>query len=202
VAATTRAALYVRVSTTDQQTLNQLLELRRYVEARGWTIYKEYVDHGVSGAKDRRPALDAMLTDVRRRRADAVVVWSLDRLGRSLKGLVVLLADLEAMGVGVVSVKEGLDFTTPTGRLQAGLLALIAEFERSRIQERVKAGLARARAQGKRLGRPLVQVPTDKLARVRNLSVPQAATVLGVSCSTVKRWRRLAAAHQTSIPAA
>ena len=102
---------------------------------------------GVSGAKESRPALDALLKDARRRRLDVVVCWSLDRIGRSLKHVVVLLDDLQALGVSFVSVREGLDWTTPSGRLQAQLLSMIAEFERARIQERVKAGVARAKAQ-------------------------------------------------------
>ena len=183
-----RAAIYARVSTTNGQTCeNQLLELRRYVEARGWTTFNEYVDAGVSGAKDRRPALDQLIADARRRRFDVVVCWSLDRMGRSLKHLVVLLDDLQALGVGFVSVREGLDWTTPSGRLQAQLLAMIAEFERARLQERVRAGLARARAQGIRLGRRERRIPADQLASVRGLPVREAARRLGVPRTTLQR---------------
>jgi len=182
-----RAGIYARVSTTAGQTCeNQLLELRRYVEVRGWTP-KEYVDEGVSGAKDRRPALDRLVLDARRRRLDVVVVWSLDRLGRSLKHLVVLLDDLQALGVGFISVREGLDWTTPSGRLQAQLLAMIAEFERSRIQERVVAGLARARAQGRKLGRPERRIDWARLATVRDLPVREAARRLGIPRTTLQR---------------
>lgn len=184
-----RAAIYARVSTNNGQTCeNQLLELRRYIEARGWMTFNEYVDEGVSGAKDRRPALDQLIADARRRRFDVVVCWSLDRMGRSLKHLVVLLDDLQAIGVGFVSVKEGLDWTTPSGRLQAQLLAMIAEFERARLQERVRAGLARVRAQGKKLGRPERIVDEDRLAPVRGLPVREAAKRLGVSPATAHRW--------------
>jgi DNA invertase Pin-like site-specific DNA recombinase len=178
-----RAAIYARVSTLDQEPENQLAELRRYVEARGWTA-KEYVDRGVSGAKERRPALDALLKDARRRKFDVVICWSLDRMGRSLKHLVVLLDDLHALGVSFISVREGLDWTTPTGPLQAQLLAMIAEFERSRIQERVRAGLQRARAQGRRLGRPRA-TPLPRGAG--HISVREAATSWGVSKSTAAR---------------
>src|SRR6202790_490283 len=146
-----RAAIYARVSTFDQQPENQLQELRRYVEARGWTAV-EHVDRGISGAKDRRPALDQLLTDARRRRFDVLVVWRLDRLGRNLKHLITLLDDLQALGVAFVSLAEGIDATTPAGRLQMQILGAIAEFERGRIRERVVAGLQRARTQGKRLG--------------------------------------------------
>ncbi len=112
-----RAAIYARVSTVDQEPENQLQELGRYVQARGWTA-QEYVDRGVSGAKDRRPALDALLTDARRRRFDALVCWRLDRLGRNLRHLITLLDDLQALGVAFVSLAEGIDATTPAGKLQ------------------------------------------------------------------------------------
>lgn len=184
-----RAAIYARVSSFDQEPENQLAELRRYVEARGWTA-AEYVDRGVSGAKDRRPALDRLLVDARRRRFDVLVVWRLDRLGRNLRHLIVLLEELQALGIAFVSLGEGIDATTPAGKLQMHILGAIAEFERARIAERVKAGLQRARAQGKRLGRPRVAAPTDRVLAVSHASVDGAARILGVSRSTVKRWRR------------
>ena len=182
-----RAAIYARVSTLDQEPENQLQELRRYVEARGWSA-KEYTDRGVSGAKDRRPALDQMIADARRRRFDVLVCWRLDRLGRNLKHLVGLLDDLQGLGVAFVSLGEGIDATTPAGRLQMHLLAAIAQFERERIVERVKAGLQRARTQGRRLGRPRRLVPKALLEPVRGLSVRQAAAKLGVSAATAHRW--------------
>src|SRR5258706_2725255 len=136
-----KAAIYARVSTFDQDPENQLQELRRYVEARGWTA-KEYVDRGVSGAKDRRRALDDLVLDAKRRRVDVLVCWRLDRLGRNLRHLVTLLEELQALGVSFVSLAEGIDATTPAGKLQMHILGAIAEFERARIQDRVKAGLA------------------------------------------------------------
>src|SRR6195256_4916257 len=145
-----KAAIYARVSTLDQQPENQLQELRRYGEARGWSA-AEYVDRGVSGAKDRRPALDQLVSDARRRRFDVVVCWRLDRLGRNLKHLITLLEELQALGVAFVSLAEGIDATTSAGKLQMHILGAIAEFERARIVERVRAGLARARAPGRRL---------------------------------------------------
>jgi DNA invertase Pin-like site-specific DNA recombinase len=148
-----RCAIYGRVSTLDQEPENQLVELRRYVTARGWTAV-EYIDRGVSGAKDRRPALDRLVGDAKRRRFDVLVCWRLDRLGRSLKHLITLLEELQALGIAFVSLGEGIDATTPAGKLQMHILGAIAEFERGRVQERVRAGLARARSQGKRLGRP------------------------------------------------
>lgn len=184
-----KAAIYARVSTLDQEPENQLHETRRYVEARGWTAV-EYVDRGVSGAKDRRPALDQLLVDARRRRFDVLVCWRLDRLGRNLKHLITLLEDLRALGVAFVSLAEGIDATTPAGKLQMHILGAIAEFERERIRERVLAGLQRARAQGRTLGRPKRAVPFDRLATVASLSLTDAAAALDVSRSTIKRWRR------------
>ena len=141
------AAIYARVSTLDQEPENQLAELRRYVAARGWTG-SEYVDHGVSGAKERRPALDRLITDAKRRGFDVLVCWRLDRLGRNLRHLVTLLDELHEVGVSFVSLGEGIDCTTPSGRLQLHVLAALAEFERARIGERVKAGLARGGPRG------------------------------------------------------
>jgi DNA invertase Pin-like site-specific DNA recombinase len=184
-----RAAIYARVSTVDQEPENQLQELRRYAGARGWTA-AEYVDRGVSGAKDRRPALDQLLADARRRRLDVVVCWRLDRLGRNLKHLITLLEELQALGVAFVSLAEGIDATTPAGKLQMHILGAIAEFERERIRERVLAGLQRARTQGRRLGRPKTRVPVERLRAVSTLSVDGASHALGVSRSTLKRWRR------------
>src|SRR3954468_10801221 len=163
-----RCAVYARVSTFDQEPENQLSELRRYTAARGWTS-AEYVDRGISGAKDRRAALDRLLADARRRRFDVVLVWRLDRLGRSLKHLITMLDELAALGVAFVSLAEGIDATTPAGRLQMHLLGAIAEFERGRIRERVKAGLARARAQGVRLGRPRRRIDPERLLSVAGL---------------------------------
>ena len=185
-----KAAIYARVSTFDQEPENQLAELRRYVHARSWPAAAEYVDKGVSGSKDRRPALDRLVRDAKRCRFDVLVVWRLDRLGRDLRHLVTLLDELHAVGVAFVSLGEGIDCTTPAGRLQLHVLAALAEFERARIAERVKAGLARARAQGTRLGRPYAEVPRERLSAVHGLRLNDAAAQLGVSRSTLKRWRK------------
>lgn len=190
-----RAAIYARVSTLDQEPENQLQELRRYAQSRGWSA-AEYVDRGVSGAKDRRPALDQMLADAKRRRFDVLVCWRLDRLGRNLRHLITLLDDLQTLGVPFVSLAEGIDATTPAGKLQMHILGAIAEFERDRIRERVLAGLARARRQGKRLGRPrkapvAIDVPGD--------NVRAAAAVWGVSKSTAARW--ISAGRRGAMPA-
>ena len=161
----------------------------------------EYVDHGVSGAKEQRPALDRLLADARRRRFDVLVCWRLDRLGRNLRHLVTLLDELAALGVSFVSLGEGIDCTTPAGRLQLHVLAALAEFERARCVERVPAGLARARREGKRLGRPVAPVPTDRVSAVAGLSIAGGAGALGVSPSTLKRWRRRVG-HETLQPTA
>jgi len=187
-----RCAIYARVSTLDQEPENQLQELRQYVAARGWTAV-EYVDRGVSGAKDRRPALDQLVADARRRKVDVLLCWRLDRLGRNLRHLVVLLEDLHATGVAFVSLNEGIDATTPAGKLQLHILGALAEFERGRIRERVMAGLQRARTQGKRLGRPRKARPT---ILVPGGSVREAARVWGVSKSTAARWIRRAACRR------
>jgi DNA invertase Pin-like site-specific DNA recombinase len=191
-----RAAIYARVSTLDQEPENQLRELRRFAEARGWTT-TEFVDHGVSGGRDRRPALDELLRAARRRRIDIVLCWKLDRLGRNLKHLVTLLDELQSLGVAFVSLAEGIDATTPAGKLQMHILAAIAEFERGRLAERVVLGLERARAQGVRLGRPKKLVPLDQVEAVRHLPVKQAASRLGVSLATAYRWL----SHKTSVQA-
>jgi DNA invertase Pin-like site-specific DNA recombinase len=183
-----KVAIYARVSTVDQQPENQLQELRRYVAARGWEPV-EYIDHGISGTRESRPALDRMLKDARRRRIDQVVVWRLDRLGRSLRHLIVTLAELDELQVGFVSINEGIDLGTPAGRLQMHILAAIAEFERGRLVERVRAGLARAKAQGRRLGRPPCSTPDSRFDAVAHLSVRAAAKALNVSRSVVQRHR-------------
>jgi DNA invertase Pin-like site-specific DNA recombinase len=130
-----------------------------------------------------------MLKDARRRRLDVVVVWRLDRLGRSLRHLVVTLAELDQLQVGFVSINEGIDLGTPAGRLQMHILAAIAEFERARIVERVRAGLARARAQGTRLGRKPFEIADERFEAVSHLSLREAARQLGVSKGVVQRWR-------------
>ena len=183
-----RVAIYARVSTTDQTPENQLLELRRYAEARGWEA-TEYVDTGVSGSKDRRPALDQLTAAVKRHQVDAVVCWRLDRLGRNLRHLVLFLDDLQARGIAFVTLGEGIDTSTAAGRLVAGVLGSIAEFERARVIERVRAGLNRARAQGTKLGRR-TNAAVRRLNTCAGLSHAAAARELGVSEPTIKRWRR------------
>jgi DNA invertase Pin-like site-specific DNA recombinase len=170
---------------------NQLLELRRYCDARGWTIHAEYTDE-MSGAKDRRPGLERLLLDARRARFHLVVCWALDRIGRDLKHLLAVLEDLQWLNIPFVSLKEGLDLGSASGRLQLAILAALSQFERERLKERTVAGLHRARAQGKRLGRPSEPVPVEKLEFVKGISVRLGAKRLGVARSTLQRWRALA----------
>ena len=180
-----RAAIYGRVSTLDQHVENQLTELRAHCDRRGWTV-TEFVDRGVSGAKDRRPALDSLRAAVKNKELDVVVCWRLDRLGRNLRHLILLVDELQVRGVALVSLAEGIDATTPAGKLQLHILGAIAQFERERIQERVKAGLRRVRAQGTILGRRRATVLPDGLPA--GLTVRCAAATWGVSKSTAQRW--------------
>jgi DNA invertase Pin-like site-specific DNA recombinase len=151
-----RAVLYLRVSTLDQTTANQEPELREVAGRAGWEVTKVYRDHGISGAKgrDERPAFDALHKAAARREFDIVMVWSVDRLGRSLKDLVNFLEELRSLNVDLFLKTQGIDTTSPSGKAMFGMLSVFADFERSIIQERVRAGLARARGEGKVLGRP------------------------------------------------
>jgi DNA invertase Pin-like site-specific DNA recombinase len=180
-----RAALYLRTSTTEQNPQNQAIELRRYVEARGWTAV-EFVDQ-ISGAKESRPALDRLCAAVRRRQIDTIVIWDLSRLGRSLGHLIRLIEDFQAVGVTLVSLRDGLDLSTASGRLQMHVLGALATFERERIRERVICGLARARAEGKRLGRPPKPGSVRELARVWNVSPSTAARRIATGSAACRR---------------
>jgi len=148
-----RVAVYARVSTVDQHASNQIDDLRNYAQARGWTIVGEFVDEGISGAKRDRPGLDAMMKLVRRRGADTVLVWKYDRFARSMSHLLHALDEFRSINVNFVSFTEGIDTTTAMGKFVFGVFSSLAEFERSIIQQRVKAGLERAKAKGVQLGR-------------------------------------------------
>jgi DNA invertase Pin-like site-specific DNA recombinase len=150
-----KVALYARVSTANgkQDTATQLIPLRAFCVQRGWELYREYEDSGFSGTKESRPALDAMMKDAARGKFDAVLCWKLDRVGRSLKHLIGLLADLDAVRVAFVSLSDNLDLTTPQGRLMFQIIGAMAEFERSLIVERVTAGMRRAKSLGHLPGR-------------------------------------------------
>jgi DNA invertase Pin-like site-specific DNA recombinase len=188
-----RVALYARVSTDTQTTENQERELRAVAERAGWEIVQIYVDQGVSGAKGRaeRPAFDAMCRDASRRRFDVVAAWSVDRLGRSLQDLVAFLSDVHALGVDLYLHQQGIDTTTPAGKAMFQMMGVFAEFERAMIRERVQAGLARARAQGKTLGRPRLDASKERAIR-RELrkgdkGIRKIATLVGVGTNAVQR---------------
>lgn len=162
-----RVALYARVSTDGQTTENQVRELEATAALKGWEIVARFVDEGISGAKgrDQRPAFNELHKAITRRKIDIVMAWSVDRLGRSLQHLVSLLSELQASGVDLYLHQQGLDTSTPAGRAMFQMLGVFSEFERTMIQERIKAGVARARAQGKHIGRPPTEAP--KVAAIR-----------------------------------
>jgi DNA invertase Pin-like site-specific DNA recombinase len=171
----------------------QLIELREYAAKRKWQVMGEFVDVGVSGSNNSRPQLDAMMRLTKTRKVDVIAIWKLDRFGRSLRHLVNALAELEAVGVSFVSLRDDLDFSTPAGRLVFHVIAAMAEFERELIRERVNAGLAEARRKGIKLGRPRLLRDHDKQAKtIRRMrsdgrSYRQIATALGRSVSDVYR---------------
>src|SRR6202162_1410542 len=184
-----RVALYARVSTTNGQSPEmQLGELREYAARRGWKIFGEYIDWGISGAQQSRPELNRLMTDAHQRNIDAVLVWKIDRFGRSLKHLVNSLADLSAYGVAFISLRDNLDLSTPSGRLMFQIIGAMAEFERSLIQERVRAGLRNAKVKGKTLGRPRRIVDGGEMTRLREqgASFREIAKAVGASPGTVR----------------
>src|SRR3989442_8095710 len=185
-----RVAIYARVSTSNgqQDPEMQLRELREYAKHRELTIVGEYIDK-MTGSKDSRPALNRLMADASQRKFDAVLVWKLDRFGRSLRHLVNALAELEALGLSFISLRDNLDLSTPSGRLMFQIIGAMAEFERSLIQERVKAGLRNARAKGKKLGRPRADVDEAKVEAMRasGASWRDVAEKLGVGVGTVHR---------------
>jgi DNA invertase Pin-like site-specific DNA recombinase len=185
-----RVALYARVSTLNgQHPEMQLSELREYGARRGWQIIAEYVDEGVSGSRERRPQLDRLMADAHRRKFDAVLVWKIDRFGRSLRHLVNALADLDAYGVAFVSLRDNLDLSTPSGRLMFQVIGAMSEFEKALIQERVRAGLRNAVARGVRLGRPKRKVDAAEIARLRasGASWREVAERMGIGVGTAVR---------------
>ena len=186
-----RLAIYARVSTSDQDPQLQLDELQQYAAARGLEVVQTYLDHGISGAKDRRPALDRLMRGAHRRRFDAVLVWKLDRLARSVRHLTTLASEFEALGVDLIVLGQAIDTSTPTGRLLFHVLGSIAEFEGDLIRERVVAGMRAAQRQGRRVGRPCRLSGGDR-ERIRRLrqsgrSLRAIAALLSVSKSTVSR---------------
>lgn len=187
-----RVAIYARVSTDGQTVENQLRELRTVAKKEGWTVVQEFVDRGISGAKgiEDRPAFKALHQGITRREFDVIMAWSVDRLGRSLQHLVALLSEIHAKHCDLYLHKQGVDTSTPAGKMLFQMLGVFAEFERSMIQERVRAGLARTVAQGTQLGRP--RVGPKKEAEVLSLrstgmGIKSIAKKVGIGVGTVKR---------------
>jgi DNA invertase Pin-like site-specific DNA recombinase len=188
-----RVALYLRVSTGSQTTENQRRELMEAAERHGWNVVRVFEDAGISGAKgrDQRPELDAMLKAVARKEFDLVAAWSVDRLGRSLIDLVGFLKELHSKGVDLYLHQQGIDTTTPSGKAMFGMMGVFAEFERAMIQERVNAGLARARAEGTTLGRPKIKAATEagirEALQAGGTGIRKIATKFNVGTSAVQR---------------
>ncbi len=191
---TPRVALYARVSTKNngQDPETQLMALRDYAQARKLEVFSEYVDIGISGAKDSRPALNQLMADAKKRRFDAVLVARFDRFARSTRHLVLALEEFNALGVDFISLSESVDTSTPMGKMVYTVIAAVAELERSLIRERVVMGLQRAKAQGKQLGRPRASIDIEKLHRLHceGLSHRAIAAQLGLSHATVGRVLR------------
>lgn len=184
-----RAALYVRVSTVDQHPETQLRDLREYTKRRGLSIAGEYVDKGVSGSKARRPALDRMLDDARRRHFDVLAVWSCDRVARSTKHFLQVIDEIDSCGVEFVSLREAFDTTGPLGRAFLGIVAVLGEMERALIIERVRSGMARARAEGRQIGRARLDVNRAQVVTDRRsgMSLTHVAKKYGISRASVCR---------------
>jgi DNA invertase Pin-like site-specific DNA recombinase len=187
---TKRVGLYARVSTVHGQDPEvQLLELREYCQRRGFEIAEEFVDKGISGSRERRPGLDRLMAACRKRLLDAVVVYRYDRFARSLRQLVNALEEFRALDIDFISIHEGVDTSTPNGRLVFGIFGSIAEFERELIRDRVRSGLAAAKAKGKRLGRPRVDADVEKITSLRASGASWRAISrrTGVSVRTILR---------------
>ena len=192
-----RAALYLRVSTVDQTTDNQERELRAAAERMGHEVVEVYADNGISGAKGRekRPAFDKLHRDATRRKFDIVMAWSVDRLGRSLQDLVAFLSELHALGIELYLHQQGLDTTTPAGKAMFQMLGVFAEFERAMIQERVRAGMARAKVKGTKSGKPIGRpaIAPGLRAAIRQaymaggIGLRGVARQFGVGAETVRR---------------
>jgi DNA invertase Pin-like site-specific DNA recombinase len=197
-----KVAIYSRVSTHEQTTSGQLDELRSYCQRRKWSIVTEYTDVGISGSKESRPGLNQLLIDARRRKFDVVLVYRYDRFARSLRQLVNALCEFDALGIHFVSLHEGVDTSTPNGRLVFGIFASIAEFERELIRSRVRSGIAAARARGKRIGRPTAKVSNSEITKLlaSGISMQGVAERLGCSAATICRRARGVACQLTLNP--
>lgn len=191
----TRVALYLRVSTTDQHAENQERDLRAMASRAGWEIVAVYKDDGISGSKgrDRRPAFNELCKAATRREFDMVASWAVDRLSRSVQDLSTFMNDMRSLGIDVFLMKQGVDTSTSSGRLVANVFASIGEWEREMIIDRVKAGMARAKAQGKRLGKPAVsdaKVEAVKAELLRGTGILKTARLCGVGTFTVQRIKK------------
>ena len=188
-----KVVLYARVSTADQTTENQLLELRDVARKSGWTIAREFIDNGVSGAKSAqdRPAMANLMKAVARREIDGILVWDVSRLGRSLQDLVSILNEIRSKSIDLYIHKQGLDTSTPSGKMMFQMLGVFAEFEREVIRERINAGLVRAKAEGKKLGRPSnvneSVVASVKLLRAQGMSICKIAKTLRIGVGTTSK---------------
>jgi DNA invertase Pin-like site-specific DNA recombinase len=184
-----RAALYLRVSTLDQNPQTQVHDLRQMAQQRGLEIVEEYTDHGISGTRARRPALDQMLADARRGRFDIVVVWACDRLARSVRHFLEVLDELNRLNIEFLSFRENIDTAGPLGRAVVVIISAIAELERSLIVERVRAGMRRARLEGRRIGRAPLEVDRVALlqARANGRSLTEIAKTFGIGRASVSR---------------
>ena len=187
-----KAAIYVRVSTTDQDPEMQLLDLRRYVQQRGFYVYQEYVDVGISGTKTNRPALDALMDAARKRLFDVVLVWRFDRFARSTKHLVDALHEFRSLNIDFISYQEAIDTSSPIGEAMFTIISAMAKLERDIIVERVKAGMRKAKEQGKRIGRPKAVVDVDKILSLRRQGLSLQAIADRVKYKDGKgRWRNI-----------
>ena len=187
-----RAALYLRVSTGEQTTENQKRELLEVANRANWEIVEIYEDTGISGAKgrDKRPSFDRLLKDAARRKFDIIAAWSVDRLGRSLQDLVSFLSDIHGYGIDLYLHQQGIDTTTPAGKAMFQMLGIFAEFERSMIQDRVNAGIARAKADGVICGRPVTDSKVEDAIRATlesGVGILKAAKMHGVGTSVAQR---------------
>jgi len=185
-----RVGIYARVSTRDQSTETQLLDLRRYTRERGWQVFKEYIDEGISGTKDSRPALNELMNDAKKRRFDAILVWRFDRFARSTRHLINALEEFKNLGIDFVSFQENIDTSSPLGSAIFTIISAVAQLERDIIAERVKAGLRRARESGKVLGRPRgMTIDSERAQELRQqgLTMARIAEEMSTSAATVCR---------------
>ncbi len=194
-----RVALYCRVSTLDQNSGIQMRELKEYCVRRGWDIAAEYVDEGISGAKDSRPELNKLMADAHKRRFDAVLTWRFDRFARSVSHLLKALETFQSLGIEFCSFSEAIDTSTPVGKMTFTVLGAVAELERNLIRERTKAGVAFARSKGKRIGRPKANIQSSEINRLRasGMSLRAIGRELSISEATV---RRLTASGASKVP--